>query len=69
MKHVRLSSSAIEAVTYDERQRIPDVEFRGGGKYRYLKVPISVYRALLKTQSAGAFWNEVKDDFDYVQLD
>jgi hypothetical protein len=69
VKHVRLGSSAIEAVTYDERQRILDVEFRGGGKYRYLKVPISVYRVLLKTQSAGAFWNEVKDDFDYVQLD
>jgi hypothetical protein len=69
MKRVKLGSSAIEAVTYNETQRTLDVEFRGGGKYRYLKVPISVYRALLKAQSAGAFWNEVKDDFDCVQLD
>ena len=69
MKRVRLGSSAIAAVTYNETQRTLDVEFRGGGKYRYLKVPISVYRALLKAQSAGAFWNEVKDDFDCVQLD
>ena len=69
MKRVRLGSSAIEAVTYNETQRTLDVEFRGGGKYRYLEVPISVYRALLKAQSAGAFWNEVKDDFDCVQLD
>jgi hypothetical protein len=69
MKRVRLGSSALEAVTYDETQRTLDVEFRGGGNYRYLKVPASVYRALLKAQSAGAFWNEVKDDFDCVQLD
>ena len=69
MKRVRLGSSALEAITYDETQRTLDVEFRGGGKYRYLKVPVSVYRVLLKAQSAGAFWNEVKDDFDCVQLD
>ena len=69
MKRVRLGSSALEAVTYDETQRTLDVEFRGGGKCRYLKVPVSVCRALLKTQSAGAFGNEVKEDFDYVQLD
>jgi hypothetical protein len=69
VKRVRLGSSALEAVTYDETQRTLDVEFRGGGKYRYLKVPASVYRALLKTQSAGALWNEVKDEFTYVKLD
>jgi len=69
MRRVKLGSSAIDAVTYNETQRTLDVEFRGGGKYRYLKVPVSVYRALLKAQSAGAFWNEVKDDFDCVQLD
>jgi hypothetical protein len=69
MKRVRLGSSAIEAVAYNEMQRTLEIEFRDGGRYRYLKVPFPVYRALLKAQSAGAFWNQVKDDFEFVKLD
>jgi hypothetical protein len=69
MRRVRFGSSAIEAVTYNEKQPTVDVEFRGGGKYRYLEVPFSVYRPLWKAQSAGGFWNKVKDDFAFVNLD
>jgi hypothetical protein len=68
VKRVRLESSAIAAVRYDEKRRTLDVEFRGGGKYRYFKVPVSVYRALLKAESAGAFWNTIKDQFEYQEL-
>jgi len=28
-----------------------------------------IYRELLKAESAGAFWNTIKDQFDYVKLD
>ncbi|MEY2492237.1 MAG: hypothetical protein QOH24_1188 [Verrucomicrobiota bacterium] len=66
---VSLGSAPIRAVTYDRKRKTLDVDFRGGGKYRYFKVPLSVYRALLKAESAGAFWNEAKEDFAYAKLD
>jgi KTSC domain len=68
-QRVTLDSSAIEAVTHDEAKRTLDVEFREGHSYRYMHVPESVYHALLKAESAGAFWNSVKDRFDCVKLD
>ena len=46
-----------------------DVQFRQGHSYRYMHVPEFVYRALLNAESAGAFWNAVKDQFEYVKLD
>ena len=68
-QRVRLDSSAIEGVTYEETNRTLDVEFRGGHSYRCMNVPEFVYRELLNAESAGAFWNAVKDHFDYVKLD
>ena len=52
-----LDSEAIEAVNYNGPKRNLLVEFRGGGKYRYFRVPKLIYRGLLKAESAGAFWN------------
>jgi KTSC domain len=68
-QRVPLDSSAIEAVTHDESNRTLDVEFRGGDSYRYMHVPGVIYHALLNAESAGAFWNAVKDGFGYVRLD
>jgi hypothetical protein len=68
MRRVRLGSAAIEAVTYDERKCILVVEFRGGDSYQYLDVPKTAYRELLKAESAGAFWNTIKDQFEYEKL-
>lgn len=68
-QRVRLDSSAIEAVRYDEKRRTLDVQFRERHSYRYMHVPEFVYRALLNAESAGAFWNAVKDQFEYVKLD
>jgi hypothetical protein len=68
-ERILLGSSAIAAVTYDETKRTLIVEFRGGDSYLYSAVPRTVYQALLKTESAGGFWNEVKDQFNYVRLD
>jgi len=46
-----------------------DVEFRDGDIYRYSHVPEFVYRELLKAESAGVFWNSIKDQFEYVKLE
>lgn len=69
MKWVRLGSAAIAAVRYDEKKRSLDVEFREGDTYGYVHVPEFVFRELLKAESAGVFWNSIKDQFDYVKLD
>jgi KTSC domain len=68
MQRVRLDSSAIEAVRYDEKRRTLEVQFREGNLYRYKHVPEFVYRALLNAESAGVFSNSVKDQFEYVKL-
>ena len=68
-QRVILDSTAIEAVRYDEKRRTLDIEFREGHSYRYIHVPEFVYRGLLNAESAGAFWNSVKDRFEYIQLD
>ena len=68
MTRVRLGSSAIATVKYDEKKRTLDVEFREGETYRYMHVPAFVYRELLKAESAGALWNAIKDQFEYVKL-
>ena len=68
-ERVSLGSSAIEAVTYDEGKRTLIVEFRDGDSYLYSGVPKAAYQALLTAESAGAFWNEVKDEFHCVKLD
>jgi KTSC domain len=69
MKRIPLDSSAIAAVKYDEKKRTLDVEFREGETYRYKHVPEFVYREFLKAESAGAFWNAIKDQFEYDKLD
>ena len=68
MQSVKLDSEAIAAVRYDEKRRALDVEFRDGDIYRYSHVPEFVYRELLKAKSAGAFWNAIKDQFEYEKL-
>jgi len=67
-ERVRLGSAAIAAVKYYEQKRMLDVEFRGGSIYRYRHVPQFVYRELLKAESAGKFWNAIKDQFEYEKL-
>jgi hypothetical protein len=68
VQSVKLDSKAIAAVRYDEKKRTLDVAFRGGDAYRYMHVPEFVYRGLLKAESAGAFWNAIKDQFEYEKL-
>ena len=69
MKRVRLGSAAIASVRYNEKEFTLDVEFREGETYRYSRVPEFVYRELLKAESAGAFWNHVKDNYNFTRLD
>ena len=67
-QRVVVDSSAIEAGRYDQNEQTLDVKFREAHSYRYMHVPEFVYRGLLNAESAGAFWNAVKDQFEYVKL-
>jgi hypothetical protein len=69
MKRVQLSSAAIAAVTYDDRQKTLAVEFRDGDIYRYAHVPKFVYEELLRAESAGAFWNYVKKNYEFTSVE
>jgi hypothetical protein len=69
MKRVRLGSAAISSVQYDDKAKTLDIEFREGETYRYEHVPKFVYRALLKAESVGAFWNGVKDNYKFIRLE
>ena len=68
MTRIKLGSSAIAAVTYDEKKETLDVEFRGGDTYRYFHVPEFVYVDLIEAESAGAYWNGIKEQFEYLKL-
>ena len=57
-----LHGSLFEARATDERTSA------AGSIYRYRHVPQFVYRELLKAESAGKFWNAIKDQFEYEKL-
>jgi hypothetical protein len=57
MRRVAVSSSALESVGYDPRTRTLELEYAGGGVYRYLGVPPREHATLLRAASLGAYVN------------
>ena len=57
MKYVRVSSSNIEAVGYEEATQTLGVRFMGGGEYHYFRVPETVYNGLLSASSVGRYFD------------
>lgn len=51
----RVESSNIMAVGYDEGEQALVVEFRGGSRYRYGRVPKAVFEELMAAPSKGSF--------------
>jgi hypothetical protein len=52
-----VASSAIASVGYDPVSRTLELEYVGGGVYRYLGVPPRAYELLLRADSRGAYVN------------
>ena len=46
MQRIRVESSELASVGYDEASHVLEVEFVAGGTYRYGGVPLEVYDAL-----------------------
>jgi hypothetical protein len=64
-----VESSAIVSVGYDARTRTLEVEFAGGGLYRYLGVPPREHETLLRADSLGAYVNRaIKPRYRYERV-
>ena len=58
---MHVASSAVHAVRYYPQTGELDIRFEEGREYRYSRVPRSKFRALLASESIGAFVNyEIK---------
>jgi lysyl-tRNA synthetase class 2 len=52
-----VESSAVGSVGYDAVARTLEIEYEGGGVYRYLGVPPRAYELLLRSDSVGGYVN------------
>jgi hypothetical protein len=62
-------SSNILREGYDEESQTLQLEFSGGGKYRYTLVPKTVYERFLASDSKGReFANSIKGKYPYKKV-
>lgn len=55
LERLRVKSSNVAEVGYDEESRILEVKFHSGGVYRYKNVPKHLFDSLLSSSSVGKF--------------
>ena len=64
MNMVRVVSSAIAAIGYDEPTQRMTILFRSGRTYSFCRVPASVHQRLMASGSKGRFYNDhIKDRY------
>lgn len=69
MRHVPIDSSAIASLGYEPAERLLEVRFTSGRRYRYFEVPPGVVRRLLGAESHGRAFNAlVRDRYAYTEL-
>jgi hypothetical protein len=59
VQRVPVTSASIVSLGYDAATSTLEVEFAGGGVYRYFAVPRAVHESLLKAESVGRTFNVV----------
>ena len=57
MPRAQVTSSVIAGITYSNDDNTMDVTFRNGRVYRYFRVPLREYEALVHAASVGAYFN------------
>jgi len=65
-----VQSSALEQVSYDEREHTLRATFRDSGRtYLYESVPQEVYDGLIFSESLGAYFNaHIRDHFPFREV-
>src|SRR5436190_9918044 len=53
----RVESTAIAKIGYSKRRHILEIEFVNGAVYRYLDVPVTIYRDLMSSESKARFYD------------
>lgn len=59
MRRERVESTSIRSMGYDRGSATLEVEYAGGGVYRYLAVPAATWERLCAADSKGRFVNGV----------
>ena len=57
MPRQAVQSSGIAKVGYSKRRHMLEIEFVNGAVYRYLDVPVTVYRDLMSAESKARFYD------------
>ena len=69
MQLIKVESSMIYAVGYDEQTQTLEVVFNRTGVYRYRKVPKEVYKELLAAESKCSYMKScIIDCYSYERL-
>ena len=69
MERVRVSSSVIKSVGYDQFNAYLEIEFLSGSIYMYRSVPGRVYAGLMAASSKGTYFNDhIKGVFSYRKV-
>jgi len=64
-----VESSSLRSIGYDRATSTLEVEFRAGRVYRYVAVPVEVWRGLRQAASKGEFFqNYVRDRFEATRV-
>ena len=70
LERIAVESSSLASTGFEAEHNILEVEFRNGLVYEYFGVPQSVYQALLKATSKGAFMHRfIRDRYPHRQVD
>lgn len=66
---IRVESTSLAAVAYDNARAHLEIEFRSGARYRYAGVPADVFTRLVEAESKGRFFNEhVRSGYAFERL-
>ncbi len=69
MERQPINSTSLRAIGYDAGRQVLEVEFRGGGVYRYTGVPPDVYVGLRDAASPGNYFvSYVRDLFPHQRV-
>jgi len=64
-----VASTGLSTVGYSKRLHALEIEFHDGSVYRYLDVPLSVYREMTATDSKARYYNQhVKGKFRCLRV-
>ena len=69
MERTAVSSEAIASAGYERDERTLEIEFAGGGVYRYYEVPEAIYEELMSADSHGRyFMARIRDRYRYKRV-